>query len=434
MSLQAAAQLQRTAPDGGHAAAPRLVQDVLRSPGRPLEPAVLAETEDRFGHDFSQVRIHTDARSAESARAVNARAYTVGREVVFDSGRYAPGTRDGRRLLAHELTHVMQQRGVAAQPSVLTIAPPRGPLEAEADRLSRGDCAPIVQRATGGVLQRDLATEPPAVAAPAQPDLTDEQIQAAITFNRARYDAANTRLIQSLLGGPVTGTWTEEHIVAIASTQEEYGLKKDGKVGHDTFVFLNREQRAEGMPTTTENCLVAFRLIGPQAQTFRRDTPTRCFLGGGFRTEAEFSSRCNCAQFQYRQFIRGHFRRTRGGATEDIGAWFADLPAGPGSPAGRIDATFKEDGDTTDVPVNYGHRDGPADNDPVDHYFDRAGTDNQATGCRYESEDNPGGDLLDCQPGDSYDVDVSFRGEIQRNGAPIQTKFWTAIRRANWRP
>ena len=75
-----------------------------------------------------------------------------------------------------------------------------------------------------------------------------------------------------------------------------------------------------------------------------------------------------------------------------------------------------------------------ADDDPIDHYFDRAGTDNQPTGCRYESEDNPGGDLDDCQPGDRYDVEVSFRGEIQRNGSPIQTKYWTAIRNANWRP
>jgi hypothetical protein len=226
----------------------------------------------------------------------------------------------------------------------------------------------------------------------------------------------------------VTGTWTEEHIVAIASTQEEYGLKKDGKVGHDTFVFLNSEQRLEGMPTTTENCLVSFRLIGPDAAIFRRNTPTQCHLEGHFRTEAEFSSRCNCSQFQYRQFIRGHFTRTRGGTTEDIGAFFSFLLAG------RINAAFQEDGDRTDTPPHYGHRDQPADNDPIDHYFDRAGTDNQASGCRYESEDLPSGDVEDCQPGDVYDIDVNFRGEIQRNGSPIQTKYWTALRRANWRP
>ena len=72
--------------------------------------------EPRFGYDFSQVRIHTDARAAESARAVNARAYTVGREVVFGAGQYSPGTAAGQRLLAHELTHIVQQR--ASAPSV----------------------------------------------------------------------------------------------------------------------------------------------------------------------------------------------------------------------------------------------------------------------------------------------------------------------------
>ncbi len=65
--------------------------------------------EPRFGHDFSQVRIHTDERAAETARAVNALAYTVGRDVVFGAGQYAPQTDEGRRLLAHELTHVVQQ-------------------------------------------------------------------------------------------------------------------------------------------------------------------------------------------------------------------------------------------------------------------------------------------------------------------------------------
>ncbi len=66
--------------------------------------------EPRFGHDFSRVRVHSDAAAAESARDVNARAYTVGRDIVFGEGDYALGTNDGQRLLAHELAHVVQQR------------------------------------------------------------------------------------------------------------------------------------------------------------------------------------------------------------------------------------------------------------------------------------------------------------------------------------
>lgn len=72
---------------------------------------VRADMEGRFGRDFSAVRVHTDDGSAQSARDVQALAYTVGHDVVFAGGRYAPGTRDGRRLLAHELTHVVQQAG-----------------------------------------------------------------------------------------------------------------------------------------------------------------------------------------------------------------------------------------------------------------------------------------------------------------------------------
>jgi hypothetical protein len=93
----------------GQGEVPPIVHEVLRSPGRPLDPATRAFMEPRFGHDFSQVRVHTDAKAAESARAVNALAYTVGRAMVFDTGQYAPGTTTGRQLLAHELTHTLQQ-------------------------------------------------------------------------------------------------------------------------------------------------------------------------------------------------------------------------------------------------------------------------------------------------------------------------------------
>ncbi len=92
-----------------HPEVPSIVHEVLRSPGQPLDPATRAFMERRFGHDFSRVRVHTDAKSAESARAVNALAYTVGQNVVFGTGRYAPGHGDGRQLIAHELAHVVQQ-------------------------------------------------------------------------------------------------------------------------------------------------------------------------------------------------------------------------------------------------------------------------------------------------------------------------------------
>ncbi len=91
--------------------APASVEQALASPGRPLEPALRQDMEQRFGHDFSRVRVHTDAKAADSARVLNSVAYTVGEDVVFGAGHYAPQADKGRHLLAHELTHVVQQRG-----------------------------------------------------------------------------------------------------------------------------------------------------------------------------------------------------------------------------------------------------------------------------------------------------------------------------------
>ncbi len=85
--------------------------DSLRGGGQSLSVSERRFFEPRFGHDFSNVRLHTDARAAGTAHAVNAKAYTIGNDVVFGEGYFAPGTDAGRRLLAHELTHVVQQTG-----------------------------------------------------------------------------------------------------------------------------------------------------------------------------------------------------------------------------------------------------------------------------------------------------------------------------------
>ncbi|HXO69437.1 MAG TPA: DUF4157 domain-containing protein [Bradyrhizobium sp.] len=105
--------------DVGGLAAPPIVHDALRSPGQPLDTATRAFMEPRFGHDFSKVRVHADPVAAGSARAINALAYTAGPSIAFGAGRYAPATNEGRALLAHELTHVVQQaRGGVAPHSV----------------------------------------------------------------------------------------------------------------------------------------------------------------------------------------------------------------------------------------------------------------------------------------------------------------------------
>jgi hypothetical protein len=118
-----------------HGGVPPIVHDVLRSPGQPLDANTRAFFEPRFGHDFSHVRVHTDAKAAESAQAVNALAYTVGHDVVFGASQYAPNSTLQRKLLAHELTHVIQQREPGVQKAA-TISNADDVHEREADRLA----------------------------------------------------------------------------------------------------------------------------------------------------------------------------------------------------------------------------------------------------------------------------------------------------------
>jgi hypothetical protein len=118
--------------DGHDSAAPPIVHDALNSPGQPLDASTRAFMEPRFGHDFSHVRVHTDAKAAESSQSVDALAYTVNSHVVFGSGHYAPHTSSGRRLLAHELTHVVQQSNALSPAGALSIGPVESAHEQEA--------------------------------------------------------------------------------------------------------------------------------------------------------------------------------------------------------------------------------------------------------------------------------------------------------------
>ena len=132
------------------------VQQTLQAPARPLDAATRGQFERAWGHDFSAVRIHADDEAARSAEAVGAQAYTVGSDVAFADGRYAPDTDAGRRLLAHELTHVRQQAGAAGNGAIALLDDRAA--EEEADR------APAtVARHVSPALQRQpavAATEP----------------------------------------------------------------------------------------------------------------------------------------------------------------------------------------------------------------------------------------------------------------------------------
>ena len=133
------------APGTASAGVPAAVHEVVRSPGQELPLAVRQLMEPRFGHDFRDVRVHADAAAAHAARAVSARAYTLGREVVFGDGQFVPDSAAGQRLIAHELAHVVQQRdgggpvprSPAGQAVPITLSSPGDPLERAADRAAQ---------------------------------------------------------------------------------------------------------------------------------------------------------------------------------------------------------------------------------------------------------------------------------------------------------
>lgn len=148
--------------DGAHSPglAPASVHDALRAPGQPLSAADQELFSARFGHDFSRVRIHADDLAAQSARDVSAQAYTVGSHIAFAAGRYAPETTDGRRLLAHELAHTLQQQETLPASVALSESASR---EVEADRLAqsmdRGGAVPSLQAGTATLARKEEAAD-----------------------------------------------------------------------------------------------------------------------------------------------------------------------------------------------------------------------------------------------------------------------------------
>jgi hypothetical protein len=143
------------------------VLDEIEREGQPLDPQTQATMEQNLGADFSDVRVHTDAEASASAKSVQAHAYTVGSDVVFQSGSYQPDTESGQRTLAHELTHVMQQRSGPVDGSDagggIAVSDPSDRFEqaaeSNADRFVAGKAADTQPVAQGLSVQRDAIGE-----------------------------------------------------------------------------------------------------------------------------------------------------------------------------------------------------------------------------------------------------------------------------------
>ena len=224
----AAPQIQRVSGAGSSAAqsegsVPASVQQVLAGGGQPLAPALQADMGQRFGRDFSAVRVHQGPLEARSARDINAHAYTAGQHVVFGEGRFAPHTPRGRHLLAHELAHTVQQ---SATPS----------LQAR-------------------LIQRDFAIAP-TVPAPAEVVLTEAQMRSALQFDQVVFtDAAEIEVVRDVLGiSRLPAVVDEAFVNAVLRYQGQFGLTQDGKLGPRTAEQLSQEITAEadylGQPVT----------------------------------------------------------------------------------------------------------------------------------------------------------------------------------------
>ena len=207
--------------------APPKVHNVLQSPGRPLGAATRSFMEPRFNADFSDVRVHTDARASESAKEIGALAYTVGRDLVFAAGQYEPGVTAGQKLIAHELSHVIQQ-GQGGQASVQMKCEPQG-LERQK-----------FLQATGFTSSKDapLGLTPLALDTVTYPEVKAVQHRAATKASAAQWTLSPT---QTALPDPIpsyftTAGWFKE------ATSKEIVVPEgpcQGKFQEATYILSN---------------------------------------------------------------------------------------------------------------------------------------------------------------------------------------------------
>ncbi len=220
--------------------APPLVQEVLRSSGQPLDASTRAFMEPRFGHDFSAVRVHTGPEADRTARTMNARAYTDGRHLVFGAGEYAPSTEPGKKLLAHELTHVMQRASRAPFPASDQADAPGTPAELEADRAadrvvgSPPEAAPVrvLQSRPAGISRKGSGSSGPVNCpagqhgAPAGADQVLDRLEffAMLATTVASMDLSSLQLDAVLPGLGAKGGFTMPVGTRLNNYQQRFGL------------------------------------------------------------------------------------------------------------------------------------------------------------------------------------------------------------------
>jgi hypothetical protein len=342
----------------------------LKGGGQPLDPATCTFFEPRFGRDFSHVRVHADSNASEAAKSVNSKAFTIGKDVVFGSGQYSPGSRMGRSLLAHELTHVVQQTGAGGK---------------KIDRSNVSfDLSPI---GVQPMIQRDLAIEPPRPAAVGRV-LTPAEMADAITFNnRVLGSIANSadiiEMIRDVIGvSPLPAIVDADFVNGVIQWQANFGLTQDGKLGPRTARPLFREIGAEGVGRGQVSRPPRYNPAGPINVAAVGAGPR----GTHFDMSAEFESDPANGIFPSCCEVRQEIQWDAAYAAANVAAGLAPVPHGGFTATDPADDWIEDRNPTNSL--RYGYRD-RFDRGAGNQYLDSAGRQNQAFGHRYEGEDNP---------------------------------------------
>lgn len=260
---------------------PPIVHEVLRSAGQPLDAQTRAFMEPRFGHDFSKVRVHKDEKAAESAYSVNALAFTVGQDIVFGEGQFQTQTEVGQKLLAHELTHTIQQ-GATSPLHPLEMTALGGATEREAEVMAnsmmcghqftstRRESLGLARQATSLPAAPTYLTTPTPTPAPAKSEPPTKETKPTITHETkfpAPDGSAKTRTDVGVgeevtFKGSAAGKWT--------ATSGTPTILENGAIFAWTAPDRAKDVTIK-LEVGNENAIVAMKVVEPDSITAIRD-------------------------------------------------------------------------------------------------------------------------------------------------------------------
>jgi len=246
--------------------------------------------------DVSDVRLHTGSEAAEAAAAVSAKAFTVGSDVYFGAGQYAPGTRAGDQLLGHELAHATQQRGAAPEVAAkLEVTDGADAVEAEADvaggafaRAARGEAVdPVALTSSPAAIAREAETHTPPAAD--EELLSDGKARSAVHYNKGRHLPEDAwAKIAAVVGAP-SATLDTALVQKVAEFQKGQSFDVDGKVGDITLQRISQQPAGAGLDELVKSNNVLYLGANPDS----RETELQTLKGTGANVSGVTGARTN---------------------------------------------------------------------------------------------------------------------------------------------